>query len=162
MSVDISPKCRPRCRSSIGRVCRWSMLVEYRPRCQSISRPILHRHSTDSVGRYSADTPPTLHRHLADTRPTPGRNSANTPPTSHPTLGRYSTDRAGRYSTDISADTRPIVSFEISAHISADIRPTLNRHSTDPRPTLSGDTGPTPSWETDYVLFICILYTKGI
>ena len=153
VSVDISPKCRPRCRSSIGRVCGWSMLVEYRPRCRSISRLILHRHSTDSVVGYSVDTRltlawPILGRHSADTRLILDRHltrhSADTRPAFRPTLSLHSTDSAGRYSTDISADTRPIVSdrsstdpigghwVDISSNARLTSRPTLvGRYSTN-------------------------------
>ena len=78
VSVDISPKCRQRCRSSIGRVSA-EMAGEYMGGvCRSISRPILDKLSTDSDGRYLTDS-----------------------------VGRHSTDSAGWYSTDnTSADNR--------------------------------------------------------
>ena len=92
----------------------------------------LRRYSTDTRPTVSTDNRSTLDRYSTDTRPTLSRHSADT----RPTLDRH----LGRYSTGISADTRPIVSVEISVDISAeysaDTRPTLDRSSTD---TLGGN-----------------------
>ena len=125
---------------------------------QPLSRPIFDRHlgrhsgelSTDSwssvgwhvrqVGRQSVATTLrhyTTLQHLADTRPI---MSADTRPTSRPALDQHSTrptlsaDISAEMLVNISADTRPTLDRHYW--------PTLDRHSTDTRPTLSGDTGP--------------------
>ena len=154
MSVDISPECRPKCWSSIGRYlgrlsaeisdeCRPIVSVKYRPtlsveRRSSIGRGSVGRVSTRTIGRISAemsvDYRPTLSAECRSivgwgrvgrvSTRTIGRVSANT-------IGQVSTDRwrVCRVSAEISSNT-------LHPHTPPPSRLTLGRYSTD----ISADT----------------------
>ena len=155
VSVDLSPKCQPRCRSTmsveyVGRVCRCSMSVDM----SADTRLTLDQHYRPHLGRHSADITveyrPTLSADISgDTRPIP-----------RPILDRRLGRLSGKISTDslsnvivsiVSVDNWPTVSVDspptptpttVSGHYTTTLHyaTTIGRHSTDSVGRYSTDT----------------------